>query len=637
MKAKIINKKVLLNKKLIYCGDKNVQSIVFEVPSEIDGISLKGVPAYLKTENELAQKCKTRLPVEERDSELIMEWTLGAEATLVSGKLKCQIVFEHHSGEMVMNTEIFVLDIRASVSENGPKAVPEYNHVTQMQNELAGLYKNEVVKKGDPISLLNNDMDFVTRGEIGNVGTSGGTVVSSGISKIEKTATNGLIDTYTIYLTNGTQQSFTVTNGKGIKNVYCSNSNSATLIDTYTIVYTDESTSTFQVKNGANGDDGVGIDSCECGNYYEEDGYTVTPLNVQLTNGEKKSMPIKAKNSSGILDYTLLPSTSNNNLDEKAIYRVPRAIFYSCDKGRISSSEMCCNIMNELPSVGNPAAVFDSSFNITHVETYYIPATNSFCGYVDANLAAVGGGLPVGWYPAENLFNLINIDFGGIVYSIDHAVSGKIYLLIEHDLYTLKNGRFELINVSEDKKYQWNNSQTFKKEVSFEKEVAFENEVSFGSQSQVSFEGAVDFSSAEVRGLSSGGSSVLTKRKVTLAELQSLITTENMGMFVSIICKNSSKRDYNGVVAPMLKIGYSTLSTNAPEIFNRYIYSISDSSYNGEPVIKFSEFLLRITKSGVIFNNYIYRINKTTLEFTSSTEALKTDLTDSNFDFYVFI
>ena len=109
-----------------------------------------------------------------------------------------------------------------------------------------------------------------------------------------------------------------------------------------------------------------------------------------------------------------------------------------------------------------------------------------------------------------------------------------------------------------------------------------------------------------------------------------------MGMFVSIICKNSSKRDYNGVVAPMLKIGYSTLSTNAPEIFNRYIYSISDSFYNGAPVIQFNEFLLRIVKSGVIFNNYIYRINKATLEFTSSTEVLKTDFTDSNFDFYVF-
>ena len=146
--------------------------------------------------------------------------------------------------------------------------------------------------------------------------------------------------------------------------------------------------------------------------------------------------------------------------------------------------------------------------------------------------------------------------------------------------------------------------------------------------------GNVDFSEANVTGLGTGGG--LTKTKVTLAELQALITAENMGMLVSIICKNSSKRNYNGVVAPMLKIGYSTLSTNAPEVFNRYIYSISDSFYNGASVIQFNEYLLRISKSGVILNNYIYRINKTTLEFTTSTETLKTDLTDSNFDFYVY-
>ena len=148
--------------------------------------------------------------------------------------------------------------------------------------------------------------------------------------------------------------------------------------------------------------------------------------------------------------------------------------------------------------------------------------------------------------------------------------------------------------------------------------------------------GNVDFSEANVTGLETGGGGGLTKTKVTLAELQALITAENMGMLVSIICKNSTKRNYNGVVAPILKIGYSTLSTNAPEVFNRYIYSISDSFYNGASVIQFNEYLLRISKSGVVLNNYIYRINKTTLEYTTSTEALKTDLTDSNFDFYVY-
>ena len=108
-------------------------------------------------------------------------------------------------------------------------------------------------------------------------------------------------------------------------------------------------------------------------------------------------------------------------------------------------------------------------------------------------------------------------------------------------------------------------------------------------------------------------------------------------MMVSIICKSATLRDYNGVCAPMLKVGYSSLSTNAPEVFNRSIHSISDSYFNGQPVLQFNEHLLRISASGVVFNRYFYRINKSTLEYTSGNEVLKADLTDSNFDFYVYI
>jgi len=39
-----------------------------------------------------------------------------------------------------------------------------------------------------------------------------------GISDIAKTSTNGLVDTYTITLTNGTKKTFTVTNGKNGSN-----------------------------------------------------------------------------------------------------------------------------------------------------------------------------------------------------------------------------------------------------------------------------------------------------------------------------------------------------------------------------------------------------------------------------------
>lgn len=76
------------------------------------------------------------------------------------------------------------------------------------------------------------------------------------ILKIEKTGTEGLIDTYTIYFADGTTQTFTVTNGNGILSVALLSSDAETGIDTYQINFTDGSFATFTVTNGKNGKDG---------------------------------------------------------------------------------------------------------------------------------------------------------------------------------------------------------------------------------------------------------------------------------------------------------------------------------------------------------------------------------------------
>lgn len=79
------------------------------------------------------------------------------------------------------------------------------------------------------------------------------------IKKIIKTSTSGLVDTYTITLTDGTTSTFTVTNGKGIASI--SKTGTSGLVDTYTIWFNDGTTSTFTVANGAKGDKGDGIPS----------------------------------------------------------------------------------------------------------------------------------------------------------------------------------------------------------------------------------------------------------------------------------------------------------------------------------------------------------------------------------------
>ena len=81
-------------------------------------------------------------------------------------------------------------------------------------------------------------------------GTTSTFTVTNGkeISSIDKTGTSGLVDTYTITFNDGTNSTFTVTNGKGISNI--SKTGTDGLVDTYTIEFNDGTTSTFTVTNG---------------------------------------------------------------------------------------------------------------------------------------------------------------------------------------------------------------------------------------------------------------------------------------------------------------------------------------------------------------------------------------------------
>lgn len=74
-------------------------------------------------------------------------------------------------------------------------------------------------------------------------GEAGGT-----ISRIELTSSTGRVDTYTIYLNDGTTTTFEVTNGNGIVSV--EKSATAGLVDTYTITFDNGDTTTFDVTNG---------------------------------------------------------------------------------------------------------------------------------------------------------------------------------------------------------------------------------------------------------------------------------------------------------------------------------------------------------------------------------------------------
>ncbi len=162
MKAQIINKKVMLSASVIRCGDKNVDTIVFECPISYRDLSLENLHVYVKTENRLGEKTKSVLYSVKKDDKLFIDWAITEEVTAINGILACQLSFESDDGEKVLNTNVFEVLIENSIKDGLPRVSLEYNHIIQLQNELQRALKEEVLRKGNDVSLLNNDANYLT-------------------------------------------------------------------------------------------------------------------------------------------------------------------------------------------------------------------------------------------------------------------------------------------------------------------------------------------------------------------------------------------------------------------------------------------------------------------------------------------
>ena len=150
-----------------------------------------------------------------------------------------------------------------------------------VQNGFAGSYNeyliyltsiNQIIinDSGELIFTFNNGTTINAGKVKGNDGIQG--QQGNGIASIQKSNSDGLVDTYTITFTDGTYSSFTVTNGEkgengaqgqqgnGIASIQKSNSDG--LVDTYTITFTDGTYTSFTVNNGKDGlpgKDGVSL------------------------------------------------------------------------------------------------------------------------------------------------------------------------------------------------------------------------------------------------------------------------------------------------------------------------------------------------------------------------------------------
>lgn len=254
-------------------------------------------------------------------------------------------------------------------------------------------------------------------------------------------------------------------------------------------------------------------------------------VNVDFSNANVIGLPNSGGTSdcdtNAIIDVTVLPT---ENINENVIYRLNIATYlFGASAGYQPFPMAKCNVVETLPTSGNPAATFDTSLNVTAIETYYEQSTNRNMGYVDETLSGIGN-MPVGWYTAEQLFAVINRTYYGVIFSTSEMVDMGIYLLIEYSLYTYKNGIFKSLDIDVNKNYQWNGDNSFNGNNTFNGSVRLYGYTNFiGDPSEPSgslaiytngfgihstettftkkvfFNGEVDFSNANITGLPSSG------------------------------------------------------------------------------------------------------------------------------------
>lgn len=245
-------------------------------------------------------------------------------------------------------------DLEAAVNSKVPKRIGEKLPQAQSLSKMDKLY----------IESQNNDAQFATLSQLvdfiqsGGAGGGGGTDAVRGISSIEKTSSAGLVDTYTIYFTDETTQTYTVTNGESISIVSISTSPSD---DGYNII-TFSDGSTLTVKNGSKGSRGErGLDG-EQGPTGEQgpagNDYVITEEDYDAiaTEAAKK------------ID---IPSSADNGLQMPQI-RFGNAIYSNMDK--TVNDENPLNLRVEI--VGGGALQVGDSLQICAKRTY---------GYKDIN------------------------------------------------------------------------------------------------------------------------------------------------------------------------------------------------------------------------------------------------------------
>ena len=172
-----------------------------------------------------------------RDGDIV-EWVVTDSDLIYHGNGKVQLQFKQ--GDIIMKSYEAMTSIAKSSEPTGTVPTPIQNWITQANAILASIPDD--INAALAAAKASGEFD----------GADG-----VGIAAITLKSTVGLVDTYTITLTDGSDYDFTVTNGTpgqngvGIQSI--AKTSTVGLVDTYTITLTNGQTYPFTVTNGQNG------------------------------------------------------------------------------------------------------------------------------------------------------------------------------------------------------------------------------------------------------------------------------------------------------------------------------------------------------------------------------------------------
>ena len=200
--------------------------------------------------------------------------TVTQQMAAVAGDVRCEIVIKDSTktiatGNFILVVEQAALGEDTDISETVLPAVIDAAERNAERAEAAA----EIAEAADlhPPYIGDNDNWYVfdvSSEQYVDSGVDARGDDGTSIANIAKTSTSGLVDTYTVTLTDGTTYTFTVTNGAngqdgedgedGVGIADIEKTSTVGLVDTYTITLTDQTTYTFTVTNGTSAIPGGG-------------------------------------------------------------------------------------------------------------------------------------------------------------------------------------------------------------------------------------------------------------------------------------------------------------------------------------------------------------------------------------------